>query len=352
MGTHAVNGREMALPAMVLGLLLAMVPSGASAGDEPEVILIASHETEEASASMADAVGGQLSDLPVTFRVEWVDGFEPLMASQVDEARALAKHSDAVAVIWSDLSDPSQVFIYIAEPHGERILVRSVEPEGEVMPMLVEALAVIVRYAVEAMIEGGEIGIKPPPVVKKELIEKPSHGPARLGVAVSYALSLYGPDQPLLHGARVALEVGIYRWLRGYIGYRIQPSMRFGDHLLSMTMNTHPMEIGIGMRIEKGQFRFEGGAGVVLDRLTWTVTPRDASIVATPPSARWLLGVSPYVSVGWAPRWFASMYFAVSLDIYGNEKRYVVASDVESWTVVAPWVVRPLFQLGGSFSFF
>jgi len=261
----------------------------------------------------------------------------------------MAENTDAVAVFWSDLSLPDQVFIYIAEPGGGRILVRSVESEGEEKEGRTEAMAVIVRYAVKAMLEGGEIGVhSPPPPAEKKAV-KPS---GWVDVAVSYGLSMYSGEQPVLHGARVAASVRVFRWVRVFIGYRIEASMDFESESVAMNLKPHPMEAGFSLRIDRKHWKLDGGAALIVDRLTWSMTAKREGIGFVTPYGRWLAAVSPYVSIGWSPTSFSTLFFSVAADIYFNERDYVAETVGGTEKVAAPWRVRPYFQLGALFSFF
>jgi hypothetical protein len=339
----------------------------ASGAPDATVIMVASRELEEESDLLAAAVEGQMSDLDVTFRLEWVDRLDPELPSQVAMASALAEQSDAVAVFWSDLRVPDQVFIYIAEPGGGRILARSVKSEGGGDPVKVEAIAVIVRYAVKAMLEGGQIGVEPGqpppeapatspedegPTSEPEPAGAPRPGPAGwLEASVAYSLALYSGERKVVHGATVAVSARIRCWLRAFVGYRILESLRFGSASSVMNLELHPILIGLAARWSARTFRLEGGVGLVLDRVRWKVTPLRADLHPTSPTGAWHVGLSPGILAGWEPTPYATLFVSVELDVWLNERSYVVRTASGRETLADPWVVRPVIRAGVSFTF-
>jgi len=331
---------------------------------EPTVVMIASKSNEEESASLAAAVESQLSDLPVELHIEWVDDLEPELPSQVAAAGKLVENVDAVAVFWSDLATPDQVFLYIAEPGGGRILVRNVKSEGSGSDVQVEAIAVIVRSAVKSMIEGGVIGVGPPEAAAPAPTPEPPEvappapearaAPAPGGwveVSIAYGLVPFSKEQKVLNGAFLAVGVRIHEWLGAYAGYRIEQAMRLETGSVVMDLRLHPVELGLSAGWDLGRFRLRAGLGLILDRVTWDAVPISPLVHPTSPTAALHVGISPSFSFGWRPRPFALLFVAVALDVMIWEKGYVVHTPEGRETITDPWRVRPAIQAGVSFSF-
>ncbi|MDD5309957.1 MAG: hypothetical protein PHU25_21785 [Deltaproteobacteria bacterium] len=331
--------------AKIAVLAVAALSSSAAAEDRPGVVMIAPGKADAVSEDASAAVKGQLSDLPVSFQVVRIDSWPPDLPSQIGLARSVARDTRASTVFWVDLSVPDQVFLYLSEPGGGRTLVRNIESRGERTEGRVEAMAVIVRTAVTALLEGGEIGVHAPPPPPPE-----PERPGMLEASVSYGLSFYSDEALLVHGARIGASVLPAEWARLFAAYRIEVPFRIENEQVAMDISPHPLEIGFAIRWRYGSVTLDGGAAFLSDWITWSASPKSDDVLATSPKSRWRGGISPFVLLGWSPVVFSMFYISVSIDALINEKKYVVRAGGGDIEVADPWSARPYFQAGVALS--
>lgn len=282
------------------------------------------------------AVRSQLADLRVRLHVEQVDRVEDRLSSRVQLARRIARQQKAVAVFWADLSLPDQLFLYLSEPGGGRILVRNISSKSSSREERLETMAVIVRASVKAMLGGARIGIRAPRLSaeRKEVEKEVLSGLLRL--SVSYGLFTFSREKPLSHGARFELSVRVWRWLRLFLGYRLEAPISVQNDAVTMGLNRHPMEAGAVLHWRLGRWWLEGGGGVVVDYSTWSVTPRREGVYPVLPQSRWDVGLFPFVSGGWSPARFSFIFIALGLDVGLKDTRFVVETASSQLLLAAP----------------
>jgi hypothetical protein len=328
-------------------VVLASLALSPSARAEPTpVVMVAPKHHEELARRTAEAVAAQLADLPVSFDVEWVDDLEPSMRSQVGAAREVSARLGSTAVFWVDLSLPEQLFLYIAEAEGGRILVRSIRSEGEDLEARLETVAVIIRGAVKAILAGGKIGVEAPPPPPPA----PPEPTRALDVFGAYVLTLYSSEVMLLHGARLGLSARLSGWARAFLAYRLQLPLEVKDRYVELDLSPHPLELGLIGRFRFGDWFVDAGAGLLVDVVTVDVTALDDNVLTRSVSHRWLFGASPLIAFGRSLGRTVSLSLAVSADVMFNEKWYAVQTPDGPKTVLRPWRVRPVFHLGASFT--
>ncbi len=347
-------------------------PAGEQAdGERLRVVMIAEEADADASTGAIAAVSAQLSDIDVELRIAWVPEFAEALRAQYAEMRRIAIEHDAALAFWVDVSMTEEVFLYIAEPGGGRILVRSVEFTEETGASRFDVLAIIVRNVVEAITEGGEIGVRPPaqvepqpqppppeppvaptfdpPVVEPEEQEPGPGVEGVLELQAAYAVSVYDREPTWLHGARVGIAVAVADWLWIGAAYRIQPPFDKSNELVDMEFRPHPFEVGLSARVNVENIVFDAGILVLNDPLSWSVRSKSPGISPESERFRWLVAAAPCVSVAWSPYGFYRFFVAASADIYFNESPSVVSMSSGQVDVTEPLQVRPYVQIGAAF---
>ena len=354
-----------------------------------KLLMIASEAETEASEKAIRAARAQLSDLPIAFQSVWIPSLSSDLRIQAETSERLAEQYGAAIVVWTDLAVADSLFLYLSEPGGGRILVRSVSFDKNEQEDRFAVTAVIVRTAVEAIIDGGHIGISPRPLESPDVLsvrraegeprareaetsfvasassktKNPSAAgrewtnaddSPRLDLAVAYGLTLYSSAQWTIHDIRPSAALKVNRWGHVYLAYRVQIPFEVENSLVSMTLRPHPFELGFFARFEWGPFFLDLGAGLINDALTWRISPADSSETApTADQFRWLVGASPFVQVSWSPLRMVKLTLAAAADIYFNESRsFVERANGEKTTVVDPFHARPHFQAGITFFIF
>jgi hypothetical protein len=330
-----------------LCLAAALVPAVcAAAPTQKTVVLIAQEDADPMTVRALDAISAGLVDVPIALVSRRVAGWDNAIVNRVDQARSVAASTGAIAVIWLDLSAPQHVFLFIADSTGGRVLVRNVHTETQDVEAQLETLAVIVRGSIEGLLAGGRIGV-----------ERPDTGAARgddaerLGASIGYALQLFAPTDPVVHGARIEVRVRLSRWLFLLTAYRLDLPVEAESQEVSADIWSHPIELGLFGQWRFSRWRLDLGACAVVDIVTFKVTARDRGVKAEDPGAEATAALYPFVRIDRIIGRLASVFFSVGIDIELYNHRYVVTTTESSRIVVAPWRVRPIFELGAKFTF-
>ncbi len=170
------------LLAALAGLLYVLVGTAPAHADPFRVIV---RVTSDASRALSDRIRGQTSDLSI--ELVTVDTGGPLetgLPSQVGSATSIAQVYSADTVVWfDDLGfGAREDRLLVLQTHARRLLVRGVGDSGGRASKRgsasaeLEAAALIVRGAVQAIMEGGVIGVEQSRVVEAEA-EKPPPAP-------------------------------------------------------------------------------------------------------------------------------------------------------------------------------
>lgn len=141
--------------------MMALTANGDTGTDRSRILMIVSKAETAASEKAIRSIKAQLSDLEIDFQVVWIEKHSGHFRDQTDVSKRLAEKHNATIVFWSDLSVGNQVFLYVSEPGGGRILVRSIPFENDEQGDRFDVIALIVRTTVEAITGGGQIGVSP-----------------------------------------------------------------------------------------------------------------------------------------------------------------------------------------------
>ncbi len=343
------------------------------------LVMIAEHEEGAETREFIEAVEGQLSDLQVTFAVEWVEKISTDLPEQIEAAGQLAARTDAVAVFWCDLNRQDQLYLYLSDGGHGRVLVRKLAIRDEAGDPF-ETLAIIVRAAVDALLSGGEIGVAvelPPPTpapieIEKKILEPPppkdrlqeTHKPtpapraAHIGLAVAYSLSGYSSKRRVVNGLDLGFSVIFAKgWIifadyvfRGPIKADATVVDASGDEgTVAIDIQSHPITIGLGYGGEIDRFRLGGALA-----LTGDFVSQDTRAVAggdvMKPNNPVVFSVAPLLDAAFSPRSHIAIYVMAGVDILLNNIRYV-AEDTsiadDGYAVLEkPWWVRPRLSAG------
>jgi hypothetical protein len=338
--------RESALGTAALVVAVSIAPSLALAQGAPQtVVVIAQQGADPLTERAIDAVCTGLADLPISLVTERIVGWEDAIANRVDRARGIAARTGAIAVIWLDLSAPQHVFLFISDPAGGRILVRNVRAETQDVEAQLETLSLIVRGSVKGLLAGGQIGV--------ELPRKEGGGRAdveRFGTSLGYALQLFAPTEPVTHGARIELNVGLSRWLFLFAALRLNLPVKASSREVAVDLWTHPIEFGLFGRFRFSKWSLDAGLAAVVDVVTFDVTSRDEAVDAIEPESQVTAGICPFLRVARSLRPVVAVFFSVGMDIEAYNNRYIVLLDETPKTIIQPWRLRPMFELGVRFT--
>jgi len=338
----------MAHAALLVSLSLAL-------GARP-VVLLSPEDRSLILGPVIQSLQAQLSDLPVDLRVEPVPKLEGILGAQMRVARQVAGE-DGLAVVWLELSPGDPVFVFVADPQRNRVLARSIDWDGALGHL--EAVGLIVRSSVQALLAGESIGFEAAPISKTgSPMPAPvaRESPYHLGLSIDYTPSKIASDAPVMHAVGLAIDGGYKEHFFAVLEYRLTaPFLHSGTDRCSIAQVwRHSVSLGAGGRITYGRFRFGGDLSGTLQivRLEaqqvedctkfWTLDPPRSNVV---------FSISPTVSASVTIVRPLSVFIAAGIDIPLGERRFFL-SESDTQTVITPWSVQPRGTVGLRFEIF
>jgi hypothetical protein len=353
------GGARIGLLVLVACVAGASGPAAASSSDASPltvVALVLSAEGGAATDALAGAVQAQVSDLPVRLVVERTAGFPPTLPAQVAMAAEIAARVAAGTVFWLDVSVPDRVFIFLAEPGGSRVLVRAVDATEEAER--VESVAVIVRGLVQAVLDGGTIGIAPPAPPPPEppaaslpaepAVVPPPPAPARawLGLQLAYEADFFTDQITALHGLAAGLVFHLQENWSVFAAYRILGPAEVSGGGIDLDVSRHPMELGARFRWPLGDWDVGAGLYGVVDYLTRDAGTRSSGMQVTAPETAWLGGLGLLVHGSYRIAGSFRVFLDAGIDVFVNGVEYVVDTGAGRTMLLGSWYVCPRVLLG------
>jgi hypothetical protein len=166
--------------AVALGILLALCRVDPAHAAQFRVVV---RITSEMSRALSDRIRGQTSDLSIELVTVDTGPLEPSLPGQVGSATTVAQVYDADAVVWFDdigTSPTGEKRLLVMQTKARRLLLREVGDQSAPSPKRppsesaqLEAASLIVRVAVQAMMQGVMIGVEQARIVGSEPEPKP-----------------------------------------------------------------------------------------------------------------------------------------------------------------------------------
>lgn len=332
--------------------VLAVPAPAAGQGRSAAVVMLAERPDGDASRAVIRAVEAQLSDVSATLEVRWTDALGTDLPAQIAAAEAVARESEAVAVFWCDLGRADRIYLYFAAPRGGRVLVRELAGSGP--GGLAEALAIIVRNSVEAVLAGGEVGeIVPPPAGRDQPSagsDPPPAGPRqedeRLALAVAYRLEVLSTADPAEHAAELVLSLRLHVHVALAAGYSIAAPLRAEGRGVLLEVRRHPAWIGLRGSWHAGRLRL--GAGLDFQADLATDEARALAQGVAVPEKGWEVepALVPSLRAGVPLARRVELFLAAGAGIALRRARYVVDTADGPVEILATWPVRPRFLAG------
>ncbi|HUT77762.1 MAG TPA: hypothetical protein VM285_08760 [Polyangia bacterium] len=321
-------------------------------GGDRTVVMIAERHDEAASGTVVRAVQAQLSDVSVALQVSWTDSLGRDLPAQIAAAEALARESNAVAVFWCDLTRADRIYLYFAAPRGGRVLVRELEGSGA--GGRAEALAIIVRNSVEAVLAGGEIGeIVPSRPERGESVAPspppeaaPEAGDGRLAMAVSYQPDVVSVADPVIHAAALALYVKLIDGISLTAGYALSAPLEAEVRGVLLELGRHPAWIGCRGSWRAGRLRVAAELDFQLDFTTEKVRTLAQGVTVSSGGLEVQPSIVPSLRSGVSLVRRVELFFAAGADIALHRTRYVIDTAGGPEEILSTWPVRPRFLAG------
>ncbi|MCP4602665.1 MAG: hypothetical protein GY847_19480 [Proteobacteria bacterium] len=356
-------------------IIALVIVLGANAQDEAQdeppreniVVMIASSSQGKALKPIIQAVRGQLSDLPVSFDVTWVNELGPDLPAQEELAGQVADDKDATAVFWCDLSRSDKMYVYIAAPEIGRVLVRRLDGSGP--GGTPETLAIIVRASINSMlripVENTEVQDK-----QKEESDVEEQGPAeetppaeietpvdkenRLGVEAAYAIDMMHEEHLAVHGLALTFDVHIVKGLHVFLGYLISARIPVMKEPVRLELTRHPISIGARFAVPLGRIYLGGSVSANLDYTTESRETRESSTIKpkqTNEMGEFGVSIAPMLRMGLRIIDYLKIFLSFGVDIALTRQEFVVEVNNNPETVFYSWAVHPIGRIGVSVGF-
>jgi hypothetical protein len=357
---------RFAVLVLVVGALLA--PSRYARAERIEPVLFVAPAVGDLDAALRDALYAQLSGASTQLLFERFSPEASTLRRQVAEARTLAAARHAIGVFWLDAPVDKDWLLYLAEPGGDRVLVRRVAVEADGAAAATEAVAVITAESSVALARGQTIGMQPvalPPEEPPRAVppKAPTAPPSRAAVPsperhrstrffVGFGYYGDGPTQEIRwqSGARLSLGarfVNGFYLNAGYLFFK-QTTVRGSD--LTFQVSRNPLDLGVGFALRRNRWAPALELRAIGEILTRENVATSSGLQATPNATRVLMFVSPRARLDWALSEAAGVYAAAGIDIAINSFSFVSRIDDQYRPLLRPAPVRPAFELGASFS--
>ena len=352
---------------LLIPLLCGAAGSAETSPEKRAIVLLVPPGQKELAEALVVAAGSGLLDLDVElFMVDIAADIGP-SPEGAEEARAIAVGSGAFAVFWIDPDEGGTVLALAADDPPEEVFVRRV---GEADPgAQIEAMAVIIRTAIEQLLAAArEPGPPPPPASppgpppappglppasrppgpKPDSREGPSREDRRIGFAqeTEYAMHFSSKELGASHGVNLRVGVSLPRGFAVYAGYTALSPVGSHGALGDVELTRHPFHLGAKIRLGDGFVRGFGEANLVIDYLV----PKLSSLA---PDLRAMdmetsIHVSALAVAGIGLHVFGPMtiWAAAGAEIPFNRTAYVIGSGERQERVPAPWPLQPWVLAG------
>jgi len=359
------------------GLALVLLGGGAGAEPRPSIVL-AFDATSDAQKQAVAAIQAHMQGLPLEVVAAPVEPQRSLQL-RLAESGALAVSREAFGTFYVDVAEDRSLLIFFTEAKGEATLIRRLPPNRQGLRVALEQAAIVVRSLVEALLEGGGVGIAPPagqPPVPARPASPSSGGPSdgadipleppeaeTLAPADEAASRAKSPDGIGLGTARVGFGAGLAvtsfaseaPWQAGftagahclvvptlYVGgrYTLLPALTIQRADAAFSVRRHPLELLVGYR-ESGRVALNAELGAVVDRATRTTVRAASPLGATSSEGRWMLAVGARGGFSWSP--WAPVWASLRAGADFVLTPYSYATD--SSQLASPRLVRPRMEL-------
>jgi hypothetical protein len=337
-----VRGCRASIVAAVLFLAASIAsPLGAAEptnDNAPGIVVFAVDPQLRDAQAMVDAVRAHLTGLPVRLVIDTGGAGSSANRAESDGGRR-------IGTLTIDPATPGEWVVSFTEPAIDTTLVRRIRLKPQGMRVALEEAAIVVRSMVEAMLDGGHVGIARPARLPEEGPVRRSSSPwpiRRHGIAgtAGYLGTTFAPNL----GWQSALLIGL-RWQFGelYAGttYALFNPITTDTRPASLLLVRHPAAIVVG---------YAGGSRVaptieiemMADYVLRTTMTLNQGYVPTSDASRWNFGVGAQAGISWSVLPWVRLFGQAGIDWIINPYSYVALSEI----VVETSSVRPKIGVG------
>lgn len=347
-----------------LAFAISLAPD--SGADTSRAVVFVTPDASDLDASLRDAVSAQFSGLPVDLAFEHFTTPASTLREQVEGARALSHEKHAAGVFWLDVTTNTEWLVYLAEPVGNRVLMRRVPVEPDGVAAGAESVSVILRQSTEALLSGQTISMQqvavpeenreetktppPPPARSPRRAPRRKAGPETRRSGASIGTMFYADSLAEKVGWQGGLRVsGSWLWNSGLyagVGYTFFRDADISTPDLAFRLRRTPVDAGAGFVLPLGRFQ----PGIELRTMVDWISRRTISLISsldrTTESTRPLVSLSPRVRLDFTVFHDLALHGAFGVDVGLNPFSYVIRGDRRELTVVELHRVRPAAELG------
>jgi hypothetical protein len=339
-----VRGGRASIVAAVF-FLAASTTSSLRAAEPPAdsgagVVVFAVDPRARDAQAMVDAVRAHLTGLPVRLVIDTAGNGSH--SASAGETGGSGGHR-TLGTLTIEAVTPGEWVVSFTEPAVDTTLVRRIrlKPQGKAVAL--EEAAIVVRSMVEAILDGGHLGIARPAVVDEGTARSRAsgrHGRRGLAGSAGYVGTTFAPQLGWQSGVVIGLR---WQWSEFYAGasYGLFPSILTQSAPVSIALIRHPGAIVLGY---EGTSRL---APIIELDLAVDYVRRDTiqlseGFARTPPQGRWIFGIGGQAGVAWSvlPRF--RLLAKAGVDWMMNPYSYVAFQTV----IIAPAAIRPKVGVG------
>jgi hypothetical protein len=309
---------------------------------QPSTVILTFDASSEAQKQAIAAIKAHVRGLPAEIVVIPVEHEESL-AQRLAASGSLAASRDALGTLYIQFAEDGALLIFFTEPDGEATLIRRLPANRQGARVAFEQAAIVARSLIEALIDGGRVGLGPEPnrqvgseaeaqvdseeaeatsstdrlpdppeaeaAGSEALPAEASRGGApsdsasdRQWIAVTggYTLTHFAAGLPWQSGFSAG-----FHWVvtpRFYAGarYTFFPALSAGTDDAVVSIKRYPIEAVLGYR-GAGDFALHGEVGMVADHTLRTTVRTSSAFRATSPESRWMFAFAARAGACWSP---------------------------------------------------
>jgi hypothetical protein len=339
-------------------------------------IILTFDASSEAQKQAITAIRAHVSGLPADVVIVPVEHLRSL-DSRLAAAGSLAASRQALGTFYIEIEPDGTLLIFFTEAGAEATLIRRLPPNDQGVRVALEQAAIVVRSLVEALLEGGTVGVareaergrsaeeaeapaepassaerssaesalpspeEPPSQSDAEEAAEAVSGRPRLGITAGYTATDFASLMPWQSGFSAGLQ-----WLATpvvYVGarYTLFPTYTAATEDAVVAVDRQPIEAFVGYR-GTDPLTLNGELGLLVDAARRTTVSTAESLRPTAPSTRWMVSLAARAGFSWSPWSRVRASLRGGADLVLTRHAYRIDSAVAA---PSPHWVRPRVEL-------
>lgn len=363
------SGLSWSLAALLLTRALGAQP-------QPSTIILTFDASSEAQKQAIAAIRAHVSGLPAEVVIVPVE-HQRTLDSRLAAAGSLAASRQALGTFHIEIEPDGTLLIFFTEAGAEATLIRRLPPNRQGVRVALEQAAIVVRSLVEALLEGGSVGIAPEAgragsAENAEASAELHSSPERSSAASALSNHKNPPSQSGSQAApeaasvrpRVAITAGytatdfasVMPWQSGfsaglqwlatpvaYAGarYTFFPTYTATTEDAVVAVARRPIEALVGYRAAS-PLALNGEVGLLVDAARRTTVSTAESLRPTSPSSRWMVSLAARAGFSWSPWSRLRASLRAGADFVLTPYAYKIDSAVAA---PSPHWIRPRMEL-------